>query len=103
MITNTHNGYTNYWTWVLIADIDNKASLYNRFHNKIRERKNQETPPDWSAVRGELMNMLQDYANKTRPSNNSFWDSITNDILKEEIDYKQIADLMLDEEHYPKH
>ena len=39
MITNKHNGYTNYWTWTVAAWIDNRNSVYNKFHNLINAFK----------------------------------------------------------------
>ena len=98
---NKHNGYSNYPTWLLASTIDNYESLYNRFHNFIRNKQSTKKPPSRDWMRSKLMHMLQDYAEKSAPRrNNSFWDGIFNDVLKEQINYYEIAELMLDGEAY---
>ena len=104
MKSEKHNGYANYPTWLLAAEIDNKESLYNNFRSFIKKSMESEEPPSYSGVKSVLMHMLQEYAEKVEPrKNNSFWDSIINDVAKEQICYREIAEIMLKEEGYPKH
>ena len=98
MVTNTHNGYRNYQTWCLASWIDNSESLYNRFHIFIRDARKEEFPRD--KLKSLLINDLRNYTIRARPKNNSFWDSITNDVATEMIDYREIVELMLQEEGY---
>ena len=101
MITNKHNGYTNYWTWTVAAWIDNRNSVYNKFHNLINAFKEAPEPLERQKVRNIIMHDLREYVEKSRPRNNSFWDSITNDIAKENINYYEIAETMLSDAEYP--
>ena len=102
MIVEKHNGYTNYWTWCLASTIDNKESLYNRFHIFIRYNRDADVPNSRSLIRGQVMNMLRKYSKEACPhKNGSFWDSITNDIEAENINYYEIAENMLIDEGYP--
>ena len=103
MMSEKHNGFSNYPTWSLIAEIDNKVSLYNKFYGRVRSYLNKEEPLPRSKLRGVLMNELKEFAEKTRPTNNSFWDGITNDVVKEQINYYEIAESILDTLQYPKH
>lgn len=97
----THNGHANYPTFLLAAEIANKESLYNKFHGYIRKQQELKKPPDRDWMRGKLMTDLQLYAEKCAPKKNgSIWDSIFNDILKEVINYREIAEELLEDENY---
>jgi hypothetical protein len=100
-MTKHHNGYTNYATWCFASWIDNSESLYNKFHKLIQRKANMKVPPTRDAVRIVLHDELQRLAADLAPSqNNTFWDSIYNDILKEQINYREIAEEMLETEGY---
>ena len=102
MITEKHNGYTNYWTWSLVVWIDNCESLYNKFQAIIKNCKETEEPLERAKVRSIIMHDLRNYTERARPQNGSFWDSITNDIAKENINYYEVAESMLNNANYPE-
>lgn len=90
----THNGYTNYQTWVVAATIDNTESLYNCFKSAVKEVK--EIYPEESRV-STLSGILKNTVLSMKPyTNNRIWEPLLANAM-ESINYPEIARLMLEE------
>lgn len=90
----SHNGYTNYQTWVVAATIDNTESLYNCFKNAVKEVK--EKNPEESRV-SALSGILKNTVLSMKPhTNNRIWEPLLANAI-ESINYPEIARLMLEE------
>lgn len=90
----SHNGYTNYQTWVVAATIDNTQSLYNFCKEAVKEVKEKnEEDKRVSALMSILKNMVLSMKPNT---NNLIWEPLIANSI-ESINYAEIARLMLEE------
>lgn len=88
-----YNGYTNYYTWTVASVIDNTSYIYESMKRIANNASDQ----------NERLLALNNYVRvlvaKSRPeTGDAIWDPITNDIMREQINYAEIVKTFLDEE-----
>lgn len=87
-----YNGYTNYYTWTVASVIDNTEWIYDAMKN-IAENT---IDPNEKLI--ALNNYVRYLVTKMRPeAHNAIWDPITNDIMREKINYAEIVKTFLEE------
>lgn len=87
----TYNGYKNYPTWAVKLWLDNDYTTYNYWRNVAKEYK------DLSKAHYFLSERLQHEINENSPELKT---SMYSDLLSfalQEVDYYEIAQIMLDE------
>ena len=92
----THNGYTNYETWSVIATIDNTESLYNFFQDWIKEIKSE--TEDKMKRKSATIDLLKKTMENMMPkTNNPIWAPLINAIMADHINFNEIAETLLEE------
>lgn len=92
----THNGYTNYMTWSVIATIDNTESLYNFFQDWKKEINAQ--TDDKNERIAATADMIKKVIESMSPSKeNPIWGPLLNAVVENEINYREIAESMVNE------
>ena len=87
-----HNGYTNYETWTVASVIDNTDYIYESM------KRITDNTTDYNEKLLALNNYVRVLVAKARPETGSpIWDPITNNIMKEEINYAEIVKAFLEE------
>lgn len=88
-----YNGYTNYETWTVASVIDNTSHVYESM------KRIADSTTDRNEKLLALNNYIRVLVAKSRPeTGDPIWDPITNNIMKEEINYAEIVINFLDEE-----
>ena len=85
-----HNGYTNYPTWAVASVIDNNKELYDFYYGLKEELINSEN------AQAIIMNALQfdielQMLKLFTGNENAIFQPILNDVVKEQINYHEIA------------
>ena len=92
----THNGYTNYMTWSVIATIENTESLYNFFQDWKKEI-NTKTDNKNERI-AATADMIKKVIESMSPSKeNPIWGPLLNAVVENEINYREIAESMVNE------
>lgn len=96
----SHNGYTNYPTWLVAAEIDNNSRKYETYREMVE--KMQQEGADDDTIRSVLFKVIEtDYATDCMKYQlkcvNTVWSSMLNYCERDLINYREITDTFLND------
>lgn len=90
----SHNGWTNYPTWLVVSTFDNVESLYNFSKDAVKEVKEKFSEDERIS---QLAHLLKNTVESMAPhTNNMIWGPLINNELQT-INFPEIARNMLEE------